>query len=346
MIPLPSAILFTCLAPLTALGNGFLILIFYKNSSTLLRTPSNFFIFSMAWANFLTGFVLQPLLAYRYYSLYLNNELLLAFRKVMSAFSIVTMNASIFSVCAFSWDSFLALTQPVKHRRWVTVQRAKVAIGCVWIYQIGFASLLFTNIPLPLVLRIDLHVNTTLISALLLLCYVCLYKAFKQRERKRVRSFNSPRPPLSFRVSQEQQSGEANAHDYFLIHTGNYHSDFTSNCGVVCHVVLPGVSAEPEAITGRKSAESACFRQVCSWSFCVCMAAGKISEGAQENDTLHSLMKALRNKLTSRSLTKHFLKKKQNGCVVPKSVHFIRCLIISRNIKFSSPRKTHINWQG
>ncbi|XP_078370662.1 adrenocorticotropic hormone receptor-like [Oculina patagonica] len=202
MIPLPSAILFTCLAPFTALGNGFLLLIFYKNSSTLLRTPSNFFIFSMAWANFLTGFVLQPLLAYRYYSLYLNNELLIALRKVMSAFSIVTMNASIFSVCAFSWDSFLALTRPIKHRKCVTVRRAKVAIACVWIYQIVFASLLFTNIPLPLVHQIDLHLNTTLISVLLLLCYVCLYKAFKQRERKRVRSFNSPRPQSSFRTSK------------------------------------------------------------------------------------------------------------------------------------------------
>lgn len=208
MIPLPSAILFTCLAPFTVLGNGFLLLIFYRNSSTLLRTPSNFFIFSMAWANFLTGFVLQPLLAYRYYSLYLNNELLLALRKVMSAFSIVTMNASIFSVCAFSWDSFLALTRPIKHRKWVTVRRAKVAIACVWIYQIGFASLLFTKIPLSLVLRIDLHLNTTLISALLLLCYVCLYKAFRQRERKRVRSFNSPGPQLSFRTSKKSTNME------------------------------------------------------------------------------------------------------------------------------------------
>ena len=208
MIPLPSAILFTCLAPFTVLGNGFLLLIFYRNSSTLLRTPSNFFIFSMAWANFLTGLVLQPLLAYRYYSLYLNNELLLALRKVMSAFSIVTMNASIFSVCAFSWDSFLALTRPIKHRRWVTVRRAKVAIACVWIYQIGFASLLFTKIPLSLVLRIDLHLNTTLISALLLLCYVCLYKAFRQRERKRVRSFNSPGSQLSFRTSKKSTNME------------------------------------------------------------------------------------------------------------------------------------------
>ncbi|KAJ7371445.1 hypothetical protein OS493_025915 [Desmophyllum pertusum] len=82
MIPLPSAILFTCLAPLTALGNGFLLLTFYRNSPSLLRTPSNFFIFSMAWANFLTGCVLQPLLAYRYYSIYLKNDLLLALRKM------------------------------------------------------------------------------------------------------------------------------------------------------------------------------------------------------------------------------------------------------------------------
>ena len=68
MIPLPSAILFTCLAPLTVLGNGLLLLIFTKNTVSLLRAPSNFFIFSMAFANFLTGAVLQPLLAYRYYS--------------------------------------------------------------------------------------------------------------------------------------------------------------------------------------------------------------------------------------------------------------------------------------
>lgn len=200
MIPLPSAILFTCLAPLTVLGNGFLLLTFCRNSSSLLRTPSNFFIFSMAWANFLTGFVLQPLLAYHYYYLYLNKNLSPVFRKVMSAFSIVTMNASIFSVCAFSWDSFLALTRPIKHRKWVTIRRAKVVIACVWIYQMGFASLLFTNIPLSLVLRVDLHLNTTLISTLLLMSYVCLYKAFKQRERKRVRSFNSPRPQMSFRT--------------------------------------------------------------------------------------------------------------------------------------------------
>lgn len=200
MIPLPSAILFTCLAPVTVLGNGFLLLTFYRNSSSLLRTPSNFFIFSMAWANFLTGSALQPLLAYHYYSLYLNENLSLILRKVMSAFSIVTMNASVFSVCAFSWDSFLALTQPIKHRKWVTIRRAKMGIACVWIYQIGFACLLFTNIPLSLVLRVDLHLNTTLTSTLLLACYVCLYKAFKQRERKRVRSFNSPRPHMSFRA--------------------------------------------------------------------------------------------------------------------------------------------------
>ena len=208
MIPLPSAIFFTCLAPLTVLGNGFLFLTFHRNSSSLLRTPSNFFIFSMAWANFLTGFVLQPLLAYHYYSLYLNENLSLLLRKVMSAFSIVTMNASIFSVCAFSWDSFLALTRPIKHRKWVTIRRAKVAIACVWVYQIGFASLLFTNIPLSLVLRVDLHLNTTLTSTLLLVCYVCLYKAFKQRERKREKSFNSPRPQVSFRTSKRSSKLE------------------------------------------------------------------------------------------------------------------------------------------
>ena len=193
MIPLPSAILFTCLAPLTVLGNGLLLLIFTKNTVSLLRTPSNFFIFSMAFANFLTGAVLQPLLAYRYYYLYLSKgPLLMTLRKVMSAFSIVTMNVSIISVCAFSWDSFLALSQPIKHRHWMTVRRAKVLIFCTWVYQIGFASMLFTRIPLPLVLKTDLYVNTTLVASLLLLSYFFLYKAFKKRERRRARSFIIP----------------------------------------------------------------------------------------------------------------------------------------------------------
>ena len=205
LIPLPSAVLFTCLAPLTILGNGFLLLTFYRNSKSLLRTPSNFFIFSMAWANFFTGCVLQPLLAYRYYSLHLKNDLLLSLRKVLSAFSIVTMNISIFSVCAFSWDSFLALSRPIKHRGWMTVRRAKVLIACMWLYQIGFASLLFTKIPLPLILRVDLHLNTTLIISLLLISYVCLYKAFKQRERKRVRSFNNPRAQTSKRTKRVER---------------------------------------------------------------------------------------------------------------------------------------------
>lgn len=149
IIPLPSAILFSCLAPLTFLGNGFLLL-------TFCRTPSNFFIFCMALANFLTGCVLQPLLAYRYYSLYYRNDLLLSLRKIMSAFSIVTMNVSIFSVCAFSWDSFVALSRPIKHRKWMTLRRAKMLIACMWMYQLVFASLLFTRIPLAWILRIQI----------------------------------------------------------------------------------------------------------------------------------------------------------------------------------------------
>ena len=210
MIPLPSAILFTCLAPLTVLGNGLLLLIFTKNTVSLLRTPSNFFIFSMAFANFLTGAVLQPLLAYRYYYLYLSKgPLLMTLRKVMSAFSIVTMNVSIISVCAFSWDSFLALSQPIKHRHWMTVRRAKVLIFCTWVYQIGFASMLFTRIPLPLVLKTDLYVNTTLVASLLLLSYFFLYKAFKKRERRRACSFGNSNLQLShFRVIRRGTSME------------------------------------------------------------------------------------------------------------------------------------------
>ena len=210
MIPLPSAILFTCLAPLTVLGNGLLLLIFTKNTVSLLRTPSNFFIFNMAFANFLTGAVLQPLLAYRYYYLYLSKgPLLMTLRKVMSAFSIVTMNVSIISVCAFSWDSFLALSQPIKHRNWMTVRRAKVLIFCTWVYQIGFASMLFTRIPLPLVLKTDLYVNTTLVASLLLLSYFFLYKAFKKRERRRACSFGNSNLQLShFRVIRRDTSME------------------------------------------------------------------------------------------------------------------------------------------
>ena len=204
MIPLPSAILFTCLAPLTVLGNGFLLLTFCRNASTLLRTPSNFFVFNMTLANFLTGCVLEPLLAYRYYCLYLRNVLLLSFRKALSVFSIVTMNVSVFSVCTFSWDSFFALYRPIKHRRLVTMRRARVLIASMWIYQIGLASLLFTKIPLYWILRIDLHVNSTLLITLLLLSYVCLYKAFKQRERKRRNrsSLSTSRPQMNFRTSK------------------------------------------------------------------------------------------------------------------------------------------------
>lgn len=201
IIPLPSAILFSCLAPLTFLGNGFLLL-------TFCRTPSNFFIFCMALANFLTGCVLQPLLAFRYYSLYYRNDLLLSLRKIMSAFSIVTMNVSIFSVCAFSWDSFVALSRPIKHRKWMTLRRAKMLIACMWMYQLVFASLLFTRIPLAWILRIDLHLNTTLIILLLLLAYMCLYKASKRRERKRVRSFNNPRIEMSFRARKSNNGTE------------------------------------------------------------------------------------------------------------------------------------------
>ena len=169
IIPFPLAILFTCLEPITVLGNGFLLLTFCRNSCTLLRTPSNFFVFSMALANFFTGCIVEPLLAYRYYCLHFRNVPLLSLRKVLSAFSIVTMNVSLCSVCAFSWDSFFALSRPIKHRRFVTMRRARVFIACMRIYQTGFASSLFTKIPLYWILRIDLHVNSTLLITLLLL---------------------------------------------------------------------------------------------------------------------------------------------------------------------------------
>lgn len=186
-IPLTIAVYYTILSPITILGNGFLLLTFIKNHSTFLRAPSNFLLMSMAAANFLTGLVVEPLAGYFHYMLYLKRTLA-DVNKIAVATSMVTMNASVFSICAFSWEHFLVIHRPGQYKKWVNIRRIKIFIVFLWLYETIFALLPFMDIPEIIVYQIDLHFNTTVISLLLICSYVCLFLALKRQSQRVSRS--------------------------------------------------------------------------------------------------------------------------------------------------------------
>ena len=167
------------LSPLTVFGNGLLVLTGCVDPLRNFCTPSSLFLLTMSTANVFTGAIVEPIFAAVEYNRFFGRNQLLNLAKVGSSLSLLTLNISFGMVFALAVDCFIAVSRPTKYRRWITRKRAKIFVAMVSIIAFTFSILPHGNVDVKTVLKVDLHFNSTLNSALLVVSYVLLCVAFQ-----------------------------------------------------------------------------------------------------------------------------------------------------------------------
>ncbi|KAK3750706.1 hypothetical protein QZH41_017260, partial [Actinostola sp. cb2023] len=115
--------------------NALVLLSFFKNKS--LRTRTNYFIASLAWADFLVGAISIPGWLAIILTGYDGNSLL---GQVWTAFDMLAGIGSIFHLMALSWDRLCAIVWPLRHRLYT--RRKYIGILClVWGFSIVVSGL-------------------------------------------------------------------------------------------------------------------------------------------------------------------------------------------------------------
>lgn len=123
-------------------GNLIVITVFILTKE--LQTQVNYFLASLALADFLTAIFPMPLwLAAQIHARWPYS---LRLRKGWRCADLVFCTASIWNLCAISVDRCLAISWPFLHRQFLTAFRIKCAVGVVWLYSCILAVLIIDSV--------------------------------------------------------------------------------------------------------------------------------------------------------------------------------------------------------
>ncbi|CAH3171483.1 unnamed protein product, partial [Porites lobata] len=155
-----SGVFLVVITLVTALGNGLLLFVIWKDPFKTFRTPNTFFVIGLAVADFLTAGHAAHLI------------------------SAATMNSSYIILLLFTWSQFTAINFPFKHKVLVTKSRVIASVILTWVYTVLFAILSASRVAETAFLKMDLYFHTTGSLLLLTVGYLCLYRAFKTQIRR------------------------------------------------------------------------------------------------------------------------------------------------------------------
>ncbi|CAH0385693.1 unnamed protein product [Bemisia tabaci] len=121
-------IIATCLSIITVVGN-FMVMISFKIDKQL-QTISNYFLFSLAMADFAIGLISMPL--FTVYTLLGYWPLGPTICDTWLALDYLVSNASVLNLLIISFDRYFSVTRPLTYRAKRTTNRATFMIGCAW----------------------------------------------------------------------------------------------------------------------------------------------------------------------------------------------------------------------
>jgi len=199
---LSSVVILILFAAVTIPTNILLLAMIWTDPLKCFKKPTTPFIVGLAIADLVTGLTTEPFFAIYYYFRYkkagfVSSDVINLYRSGQYV-STVAISSSFLIVLALSWSQFIAVTFPHRYGILVTRRRVTICVIMIWLYFAGFSLLQFTKIDMMTYLRVDLILHPTLISLLLLITMVFLYRSF-QNEIKRKKSI------LKYRNNQERQ---------------------------------------------------------------------------------------------------------------------------------------------
>ena len=181
---------FLCLMSIIAVvPNCLLLTAIWRNPGKSFRTASTSFVIGLAIADLLTGLTTEPVFATYYLGRYLTTyhnhdsptELLSTFYNVGSSVSTIAITSSFVIVLVLTWSQVIAVSYLHKYKLWVTQKRAVVCVVSTSAYFTCFTMLQFLGIDQKTFLKVDLAINSTLVSILLSVTIVLWCCAFRQK---------------------------------------------------------------------------------------------------------------------------------------------------------------------
>ena len=124
------------LSILTATGNGFVIFVVAKNRR--LFSSANWFVLSLAVADFGVGIAVFPSSYLCYYSMACNS-------RVYVAFFWFFLHSSVTNLCSLTWDRYIAIVHPLMYNTSMTERRPGMVILTAWLISFAISLSLFVG---------------------------------------------------------------------------------------------------------------------------------------------------------------------------------------------------------
>lgn len=185
ILSLLSAISLLIISVITVVGNGILCVAMYKDPLKCFRSPPMLFVANLAVADFLTGFIVDPLYIAYNFGYYQARGYQTALTAGDHA-SYITVNLSLCTVVVLVIDRFLALNTPIRYRSVMTRRVAGGTIAVLWVYSILFSFLRDMGVPETAYYLLDLHVHVTGSLVTLTVFLVLIYRRSVVARNQRV----------------------------------------------------------------------------------------------------------------------------------------------------------------
>ena len=124
------------LSTVTIIGNGFVVLLIAKNHR--LHSSANWFVVSLAVADFGVGIAVFPSSYFCNYSMECN-------LRVYVAFFWFFLHSSVANLCTLTWDRYIAIVHPLKYSTSMTERHPGMVILAAWLIPFAISLLLLVG---------------------------------------------------------------------------------------------------------------------------------------------------------------------------------------------------------
>lgn len=191
---LAEGICLSIMSLLTVSTNILLLIAIWKDPEKNFRSPTTYFLIGLGITDLLTGATTEPFFALFYITRFLRGKNIPAvisrLYNVGQSISTVTISSSYLIILGLSISQYIAIKWPHKFKVLITRNRVILSVLLSWLYFVCFTLVLSfsPNIDTVLFLKVDLALHPVLISSVLFITLILLYRVFARQVQQR-RSF-------------------------------------------------------------------------------------------------------------------------------------------------------------
>lgn len=189
---LAEGICLSIMSVLTVSTNILLLIAIWKDPEKSFRSPTTYFLIGLAIADLLTGATTEPFFAVYFIMRFQRGgkripAVVTRLQNVGQSISTVAISSSYLIILGLSISQYIAIKWPHKYKVLITRKRVIISILLSWAYFICFTLVLSfsPNIDQQLFLKVDLALHPVLISSVLFITLILLYRIFSREVQQR-----------------------------------------------------------------------------------------------------------------------------------------------------------------